>query len=207
MILRAARRGLGSAKVAGFVGRFTRDKGVEELVAAFTALEPAHPDLHLLLVGRVEEDDRPSGEILRAIETHPKIHLSGVLKDVAPAYQAMDFLLLPSYREGFPNVVLEASSAGRPTIGFSSTGVRDAIVNGETGQLVPVGDASALAEAMVTYLRAPELAARHGAAALSRVERVFAQEKVFEAVAGLYRDALAAHPDTAHLADRLGPAS
>jgi len=195
------------AQVAGFVGRFTKDKGIEELVAAFTALEPSHPDLHALLVGRVHDDDRPSAGALRTIETHPKIHRSGLLQDVAPAYQAMDFLLLPSYREGFPNVVLEASSAGRPTIGFRSTGVRDAIIDVESGQLVPVGDADALAEAMATYLSDPELAARHGAAALARVDRVFAQEKVFEAVAGLYRDALAAHPDTAHLVDRLGSTS
>src|SRR5690606_31889854 len=86
------------------------------------------------------------------------------MEDVAAAYQAMDFLLLPSYREGFPNVVLEASSAGRPAIGFRSTGVRDAIIDGGTGQLVPVGDAGALAKAMATYLNDPELAARHGAA-------------------------------------------
>src|SRR5690606_30214247 len=96
-------------------------------------------------------------------------------------------------------------SAGRPTIGFRSTGVRDAIKGGETGQLVPVGDAGALAESKATYLSDPEFAARHGAAALSRVERVFAQENVFKAVAGLYRDALAAHPDTAHLGERLEP--
>jgi len=91
---------------------------------------------------------------------------------------------------------MEASSAGRPTIGFRSTGVRDAITDFETGQLVPIGDAGALAEATATNLSAPELAARHGAAALARVERVFAQEKVFEAVAGLYRDALIPTPPT-----------
>lgn len=119
---RALRADLGigpEARVAGFVGRITRDKGIEDLVKAFLLLEEELVNLHLLLVGRLETHDRPSPEILERIENHPRIHFTGPLSDVAPAYQAMDFLVLPSYREGFPNVVLEASSGGRPTIGFA----------------------------------------------------------------------------------------
>src|SRR5690606_23040587 len=205
---RALREKLGipsEARVAGFVGRFTRDKGIEDLVNAFLRLEKENPNLHLLLVGRLEADDRPSPEIIERMESHPRIHLTGPLSDVAPAYHAMDFLVLPSYREGFPNVVLEASAAGLATIGYRSTGVRDAVVDGETGELVDTGDVAGLAEAIARHAADSALCERQGQAAFERVERSFAQEKVFEAIAAFYREALAAHPDTAHLLARLEP--
>lgn len=204
---RALRESLGlgpSARVAGFVGRFTKDKGIEDLVNAFLRLEGEMPDLHLLLVGRLEEDDKPAPEVVERMESHPRIHLTGPLTDVAPAYHAMDFLVLPSYREGFPNVVLEASAAGLPTIGFRSTGVRDAVVDGVTGELVDTGDVEGLARAMARYAADPALCEQQGRAAFERVQRSFAQEKVFDALATFYRDALAAHPDTSHLVAKLG---
>ena len=179
------------APVIGFVGRVTRDKGADDLVAAFLRVEEEFPEAHLMLVGRVEADDSPSAATLSTIEGHPRIHLTGMVSDVAPVYQAMNFLVLPSYREGFPNVVLEASSAGRATIGYRSTGVVDAVVDGETGVLVPTGSSSELAGAMLEYLGNPRVAEEHGVAALGRVERLFAQARVFEAVAGFYEAALA----------------
>lgn len=192
--------GLGpEARVAGFVGRLTKDKGIEDLVKAFLMVEADHPNLHLLLVGRLEEEDRPSNEILERMEAHPRIHRTGPLADVAPAYHAMDFLVLPSYREGFPNVVLEASAAGRPTIGYRSTGVRDAVVHGETGTLVEQGDIEGLARALVRYTLDPLLCQHHGGAAFERASRVFDQEKVFVALADFYRRILREHPDTVHL--------
>lgn len=193
-----------TARVIGFVGRFTRDKGIEDLVNAFLALEDSHPDLHLLLVGRPEADDSPSTATLERIETHPRIHNAGVLQDVAPAYHVMDVLVFPSYREGFGNVVLEAAAAGRPTIGYRSTGVRDAVVDGVTGHLVDRGDVEGLARAISRYISDSLLREKQGQAAFERVKRSFAQEKVFDAIAGFYRDSLMAHPDTAHLLARRG---
>lgn len=174
------------APVVGFVGRVTRDKGADDLVEAFLRLSEEAPTAHLLLVGRVEADDSPSPATLQTIDEHPNIHLTGMMQDVAAAYQAMDFLVLPSYREGFPNVVLEASAAGRPTIGYRSTGVVDAVVHDETGLLVPTGDAAELGRAILRYLGDTELAGTHGAAALERCERLFAQKRVFEAIAEFY---------------------
>ena len=199
---RALRARLGipqDARVAGFVGRLTRDKGVEDLVNAFLQMESSLQDLHLLLVGPLEKDDCPSPEILEQMQSLPRIHVTGALDDVAPAYHAMDFLVLPSYREGFPNVPLEAAAAGIPTIGYRSTGVRDAIVDGVTGALVERGDVEALAKAIARYASDPELCEKHGEAALERVRRIFDHEKVFAALADFYHQALAAHPDTAHL--------
>ena len=169
---RALRARLGipqDARVAGVVGRLTRDKGVEDLVNAFLQMESSLQDLHLLLVGLLEKDDCPSPEILEQMQSLPRIHVTGALDDVAPAYHAMDFLVLPSYREGFPNVPLEAAAAGIPTIGYRSTGVRDAIVDGVTGALVERGDVEALAKAIARYASDPELCEKHGKAALERV--------------------------------------
>lgn len=192
------------SRVAGFVGRFTRDKGIEDLAAAFLYLEEDLPDLHLLMIGRIETEDRPASEVCRILDSHPRIHLTGPLSDVSHVYQAMDFLVLPSYREGFPNVVLEAAAAGLPTIGYRSTGVRDAVVDGVTGALVETGDVEELAQAIARYATDPALCERQGGAALERVKRSFAQEKVFEAHANFYVEALASHPDTAHLVAKLG---
>src|SRR5690606_26176521 len=143
------------ARVAGFVGRLTRDKGAEAPAAAFPQRDSGQPHLRLLVGRRLGGDDRPAPEILERMQSHPRIHLTGPLEDVGPAYQAMNFLVLPSYREGFPNVPLEAAAAGIPTVGYRSTGVRDAIVDGVTGELVERGDGEGLARAIARYASAP----------------------------------------------------
>jgi glycosyltransferase involved in cell wall biosynthesis len=133
------RLGLSSeAMVLGFVGRLTRDKGLPELIEAFEAILTREPEARLLLVGWFDASEDALGEGLRArIKNHPRIHYTGFVADTAPYYRAMDVMVLPTWREGFPNVVLEAAATGIPVITTVSTGSRDSVVPEVTGLLIP----------------------------------------------------------------------
>ena len=132
------------SRVIGFVGRLTRDKGIVELADAFVRLAAERPDLRLLLVGAWEAGDPVPAATRAIIESHPAVRLAGFVKEPAAYYHLMQILAFPSYREGFPNVPLEAAVAGVPAVGFQATGVVDAVRHGETGLLSAVGDTAAL---------------------------------------------------------------
>jgi glycosyltransferase involved in cell wall biosynthesis len=148
--------------VIGFVGRFTRDKGIPELLEAYLSLRSTHPELRLLLVGRFEEGDPVPQPVRDVIEADRKIFCAGFVSDTSPYYHLMDLLALPTYREGFPLVPLEAQAAGLPVVVTNATGANDSVRHGETGLLVPVGDAAALAEAMGSLLDDPAKRAEMG---------------------------------------------
>ena len=178
--------------VVGFVGRFTRDKGIVELVEAFERVRSDVPDVRLLLVGAFEDGDPVPPATVERIESHPAIVQAGFMSDPAPTYALMDVLSFPSYREGFPNVPLEAAAAGLPVVGFQATGTVDAVDDRETGALVEVGDAAGLADVLATYLADDDLCARHGAAGRARVRRSFTPERVWEALLAEYDRLIAA---------------
>lgn len=167
--------------VIGFVGRFTRDKGIADLLATFAGpISARHPDAHLLLAGDFEAGDPVPPPVREALTSHPRVVHAGFVADTAPYYPLIDVLALPSYREGFPNAPLEAAACARPVVGYAATGTVDAVAHGETGTLVPVGDPAALGAALLAYLDDPTLARRHGAAGRNRVERLFRRERVWE---------------------------
>jgi glycosyltransferase involved in cell wall biosynthesis len=170
-----ARLGLAPhARVITFIGRVTRDKGVVELVRAFTELRQRFPDLHLVVVGPPEpERDPVPAEILQQLRSDTHIHLIGY--DPSPEqYLALaSVLCLPSYREGFGNVVIEAAALGVPAVGTLITGLSDAIVDGQTGVLVPAKDSEALAKALATVLENEVLRRGLGEAARSRAVAEF----------------------------------
>ena len=152
----AIRKDLGipeSSFVFGFVGRIVRDKGIKELADAWRSVREDFPDTHLMLVGKVESGDPVSRETLDILKKDDHVHFTGFCEEVAPYYEAMDAFVLPSYREGFPVTPLEASAMGLPVIASNIRGCVDAVVDGQTGILVPPRSSIELERAMRTTLK------------------------------------------------------
>lgn len=132
-----------------FVGRIVRDKGINELVAAFKRLQTRVPKTRLILVGEYEDALDPiTPEARKEIEDNPCILAVGKLKDVRPWLAASDALVFPSYREGFPNVVIEAGAMGLPSIVTDINGSREIVQDGVNGLIVPSKNEDALLKEM-----------------------------------------------------------
>jgi glycosyltransferase involved in cell wall biosynthesis len=190
---RAKRAALGipeGALVVGFVGRLVRDKGVVELAAAWARICETRPSAHLVLVGPPEPEDPVPAEVLSALERDPRVHLVGFTEDVPALYEAFDLVALPTYREGFPNVLLEAAAMGLPVVATEVDGCVDAVAPGVTGELVEARDAAALARAIDGYLGDPERRLAHGRAGRARVLERFEQRRLWEGIEAVYRGLL-----------------
>lgn len=136
-----------------FVGRMVRDKGINELVAAFEKLYQTHPDTRLLLVGPFEDAlDPVLPETKRVIEQHAAIEWMGWQKDIRPFLATSDVFVFPSYREGFPNVVIQAGAMGLPCLVTDINGCNEIIEEGVNGCIIPSQDQQALYEAMEKLL-------------------------------------------------------
>lgn len=130
-----------------FVGRLVGDKGINELVIAYAQLKT--PNSKLLLVGPLETELDPlQPEILKEIESNPNIINVGFQSDVRPYFAISDCLVFPSYREGFPNVVMQAGAMGLPCIVSDINGCNEIIIEGENGVIIPVKNAEAIKVAM-----------------------------------------------------------
>lgn len=176
--------------VIGFVGRLVADKGIRELLDAFARVRKERPDVKLLLVGGDFADEQLDASLAAELSS-PGVISVGRVADVSPYYSCMSVLAFPSLREGFPNVVLEAACARIPTVGARATGTVDAIVDGETGTLVPPADAERLASALLEYLEKPDVARARGEAARARAVAQFDRRRVWQLWLEHYRELLA----------------
>jgi glycosyltransferase involved in cell wall biosynthesis len=168
------------AQVIGFVGRLTKDKGVVELVQAFCIAQQTVSNIYLLLIGWLEDGDPVPSNIVKEIESNPAIISTGFIKDTSLYYPVFDILAFPSYREGFPNVPLEAALSSVPTVGFNATGTVDAVQDGVTGILVPLGNISKLSEALIMLLTDSKKCEEFGKAAKSRALLDYQPQKIWE---------------------------
>ncbi len=174
-----------------FIGRIVRDKGINELAEAFSRLNRSHPATRLILVGREEAAIDPiSSEARHIIDGCPAIEAVGPQDDVRPWLAAADALVFPSYREGFPNVVIEAGAMGLPSIVTDINGSREIIIDGRNGIVIPPRDPEALHGAMESFVENPEAAAAMGAAARQLVASRYEQGYVRRCIKEYYRNIL-----------------
>jgi glycosyltransferase involved in cell wall biosynthesis len=146
-----------------FVGRLVGDKGINELVKAFCSISEKNNSVKLLLVGSTEPALDPLlPETISDIESNTEILTVGFQKDVRPYFAISNALVFPTYREGFPNVVMQAGAMGLPSIVTDINGCNEIIIEGENGTIIPAKSESHLREAMLNFVRNKEIrAAEH----------------------------------------------
>ena len=174
-----------------FVGRVVRDKGINELVEAFVRLHQAEPATRLILVGWFEDNlDPVSGKTRLAIERCDAIEAVGSQSDVRPWLAAADALVFPSYREGFPNAVIEAGALDLPSIVTDINGSREIIVHGKNGIIVPPRNAQALLQAMTQFVQNPQATQAMAANARKMIASRFEKSFVEQCLIDYYKEIL-----------------
>ena len=172
-----------------FVGRLTKDKGIHDLVQAFAKVSAVNPRVELWLVG-------PDEEGVTEQLGQRELDDSGRVRWLGPTFQperymaSADVLVLPSYREGFGSVIIEAAACAIPTVAYRIDGVIDAVAENRTGVLVEVGDIEALAAAMLEVSRDREGRQRLGREARDRVSKKFSSAIVTAEWVALYKPLL-----------------
>ena len=170
-----------------FIGRMVRDKGINELIGAFHKLSSENPSVRLLLVGTFEDKlDPVLPETKRLIETSENIVFVGYQKDVRPYLAASDVLVLPSYREGFPNVVLQAGAMGLPCIVTDISGSSEIIIPDRNGIIIPKQNTKALYQAMKYCIQHPESVKKMAQEARPLIVSRFKQQDVWRALLDMY---------------------
>lgn len=168
-----------------YLGRLSRDKGVLDLARAFAALALSQPSAYLAIVGPDEESLRHPIEDIVAKCTD-RVRFVDYTDKPQDFMAAADAFCLPSYREGFGQVALEAAACGLPVIASRIYGVVDAVSDGETGLLHPPGDVPALRTQMETLLKDAALRAQLGRAGRERALRDFSAQRVTQALVDYY---------------------
>ena len=141
-----------------FVGRVVKDKGIDELMHAFDKLTIKYTDVRLLIVGKFEEDLDPISRVSHKIlDGNPSVINVGFQNDIRQYLACSDTFVLPTYREGFPNVVLQASSMGISSIITNINGCNEIIQDNQNGLIVKPKDANELYLAMKRYLEDEKL--------------------------------------------------
>jgi glycosyltransferase involved in cell wall biosynthesis len=170
--------------VLGYVGRIVRDKGIAELERAWQILRHRFPHSCLLMVGDEEPQDPVPVEVMERLRTDRRVTITG-WADPVPFYAAMDIMVLPTYREGFPVTPLEAAAMELPVVATQVDGCAEAVADGVTGLLVPPRNSSVLAAAIQSLLQNPGMRKAMGAAGRRRVLTSFNPGIIWE---GLYQE-------------------
>ena len=172
--------------VFSFIARKSQDKGSIDVLKAFARVSDIHPNAKLLFVG----PDESGGEIERLRKSDPgmfnNVFEFGQVANHEVYLAATNVLCLPSYREGFGTIVIDAAAVGVPTIGSNISGLRDSIEEGKTGRLFPAGDISELTRIMLDTIEDQKKYQEMGIAARARVDAFFTADLLYSALKALY---------------------
>ncbi|RXJ45960.1 glycosyltransferase family 4 protein [Gelidibacter gilvus] len=172
-----------------FIGRIVKDKGINELILAFNEITNSHDNVQLILVGYKESDLDPiSPESEFLIVNNPKIHEVGNIKDIRPYVALSNVLTFPSYREGFPNVVLQASCMEKPCIVTDINGCNEIIKDNYNGLIIPTKDSMALRDAMLKLHNNPQLTQDLAKNARPNIINKYQRSIVWEELLDLYNN-------------------
>jgi glycosyltransferase involved in cell wall biosynthesis len=187
----ALRRSCGvpdDALVLSFVGRIARDKGIAILASAWSRLAKQFPHAHLLFAGAEDLSDRVPGAALQKLRLHDRVHFTGDwLVDMPALYAATDIVVLPTFREGLPQVALEAGAMGVPIVSTRVPGVVNAVQDGVTGLLVPAGESAPFADAVRRLIDDAALRIALGSASREFVRERFSEQRVNQLWISEYR--------------------
>ncbi len=174
-----------------FVGRLVRDKGINELIEAFERLNKEYTNTRLILVGPQEPKLDPlKPETIAKIDSNKNIEAVGLQSNVRPWLAASDAFVFPSYREGFPNVVIEAGAMSLPSIVTDINGSREIIIEGKNGTIIPPRDAVALYQSMKSFLEQPDKRAQMAFNARPFVASRYEQSYVRRCLKEYYKEIL-----------------
>lgn len=165
--------------IFGFVGRITKDKGIDELLSAFSNLKN---NAKLMLLGSLEGVDTLDKELYNNAKGNENILFHDSVSDVEKYFAAIDVLVFPSYREGFGNVVIEAAAVGTPAIVSNIPGPVDAVIANKTALIVKSKDAQDLADKMQMLADNPELCMQMGSSCVDYVSKTFDSRILIEKI-------------------------
>lgn len=185
-----AELGLGNEDlIVAFAGRITIDKGITELTTAWMEVARTCPRAHLVVAGRADGSDPEAASLREGLEHLPHTHLIGHIDDLDRLWADTDVVVLPSYREGLPLVIIEAAAAGVPAVVTDCTGGPESVEDGETGVVVPRRDSLALAAAVTRLLEDHDTRRAMGHAARKRALARYDRETLWAAYDRLLREA------------------
>jgi glycosyltransferase involved in cell wall biosynthesis len=169
-------------KIVGYVGRLVKDKGIDDLINAWEVIKMNSPKAKLLLVGPIEERDSISDYSKNKIARDNSIIFTDFVNDASHYFSLMNVFVLPTYREGFPTVSLEASSMSLPVVITKATGCTESILENKTG-LFASNEPKDIAYKILFYLENDKIAQAHGKQGRLFVQENFEQTKIWDLIA------------------------
>lgn len=170
-----------------FVGRLVRDKGINELVSSFKKISISNKPVKLLLVGSLESDLDPLDQsTLEEISLNNNIISVGFQTDVRPYFAISDCLVFPSYREGFPNVVMQAGAMGLPSIVSDINGCNEIVIDGKNGIIIPPKDTDSIEQSMKIILNENSLRNQMRSNCRKMIVNRYEQQSVWQAILDEY---------------------